>query len=59
MRRGDSEPLVSLPGARLRAALAAKKARKATKGEGWGVPGLTWMPGEDADPFGHDDPDEE
>ncbi|GAB3114992.1 peptide deformylase [Janibacter alkaliphilus] len=32
-----------------------KKARKATKGEGWGVPGLTWMPGEDADPFGHDD----
>ncbi|HSL37162.1 MAG TPA: peptide deformylase, partial [Arthrobacter sp.] len=20
---------------------------------GWGVPGLTWMPGVDPDPFGH------
>ncbi|WP_068262808.1 peptide deformylase [Janibacter limosus] len=34
-----------------------KKARKAVKAEGWGVPGLTWMPGEGPDPFGHDDPD--
>ena len=23
------------------------------KGSGWGVPGLTWMPGVDPDPFGH------
>lgn len=34
-----------------------KKARKAVKAEGWGVPGLTWTPGEGPDPFGHDDPD--
>ncbi|MDN5718205.1 MAG: peptide deformylase [Janibacter sp.] len=34
-----------------------KKARKAVKAEGWGVPGLTWLPGEGPDPFGHDDPD--
>lgn len=34
-----------------------KKAKKAIKAEGWGVPGLTWMPGEGPDPFGHDDPD--
>lgn len=34
-----------------------KKARKAIKAEGWGVPDLTWMPGEGPDPFGHDDPD--
>ena len=33
----------------------ARKARKAVKAEGWGVPGLSWMPGEDRDPFGHDD----
>jgi peptide deformylase len=32
-----------------------KKARKAVKAEGWGVPGHTWMPGADRDPFGHDD----
>lgn len=32
-----------------------KKARKAVKAEGWGVPGHSWMPGEDRDPFGHDD----
>jgi len=30
-----------------------KKARKAIRGEGWGVAGLTWMPGVDPDPFGH------
>jgi peptide deformylase len=33
----------------------SRKARKAVKSNGWGVPGLTWMPGEDRDPFGHDD----
>jgi peptide deformylase len=32
-----------------------KKARKAVKAEGWGVPGHTWVPGEVPDPFGHDD----
>lgn len=30
-----------------------KKARRAAKSNGWGVPGLTWMPGVDPDPFGH------
>jgi peptide deformylase len=30
-----------------------RKARKALKGHGWGVPGLTWLPGVDPDPFGH------
>ncbi|WKV15662.1 peptide deformylase [Janibacter limosus] len=34
-----------------------KKARKAVKAEGWGVPGLIRLPGEGPDPFGHDDPD--
>ena len=33
----------------------ARKARKAVKAHGWGVPGLTWMPGVDPDPVGHDD----
>lgn len=33
----------------------ARKAKKAIKAQGWGVPGLTWQPGEDKDPFGHDD----
>lgn len=32
-----------------------KKARRTIKKEGWGKPGLTWMPGIDEDPFGHDD----
>lgn len=36
----------------------AKKARKALKQRGWGVPGHSWMPGVDPDPFGHDAPDE-
>lgn len=35
-----------------------KKARRAVADEGWGTPGHTWMPGEDRDPFGHDDEDE-
>ena len=34
-----------------------RKARKAVKAEGWGVPGHSWMPGVDRDPFGHDDVD--
>jgi peptide deformylase len=39
----------------------ARKAKKAVKANGWGTPGLSWMPGEDVDPFGHDDetPDDE
>ncbi len=35
-----------------------KKARKAVKRNGWGVPGHSWMPGVDPDPFGHDHTDE-
>lgn len=31
----------------------AKKAMKQAKKNGWGVPGLSWMPGVDPDPFGH------
>ncbi|MHC9291122.1 peptide deformylase [Mycobacterium sp. LTG2003] len=31
----------------------ARAAKKAVKRNGWGVPGLSWMPGEDPDPFGH------
>ncbi|MGC4933370.1 peptide deformylase [Gordonia sp. DT30] len=33
----------------------ARAAKKTIKRNGWGVPGLTWLPGEQADPFGHDD----
>ncbi|MFT3898941.1 MAG: peptide deformylase [Gordonia sp. (in: high G+C Gram-positive bacteria)] len=33
----------------------ARAAKKAIKKHGWGVPGLTWVPGEGPDPFGHDD----
>lgn len=36
----------------------ARAAKKTIKRNGWGVPGLTWLPGDDADPFGHDDEDE-
>lgn len=32
----------------------ARKAKKAIRSKGWGVPGNTWMPGVDPDPFGHD-----
>lgn len=35
----------------------ARKAKKAVKARGWGVPGTAWLPGVDADPFGHDDVD--
>lgn len=31
----------------------ARRAMKQAKKSGWGVPGLTWMPGVDPDPFGH------
>ena len=33
----------------------ARRARKAVRSNGWGEPGLTWMPGVDRDPFGHDE----
>lgn len=32
-----------------------RAAKKIVKRMGWGVPGLDWMPGEESDPFGHDD----
>ncbi|MFW0783166.1 peptide deformylase [Gordonia sp. CPCC 206044] len=35
----------------------ARAAKKTVKREGWGVPGLTWLPGAVTDPFGHDDED--
>lgn len=31
----------------------ARSAKRAVKSHGWGVPGQSWMPGEDPDPFGH------
>ena len=31
----------------------ARAARRAAKSHGWGVPGLSWIPGEVPDPFGH------
>ena len=31
----------------------ARSARKTVKKQGWGVPGLSWNPGVDPDPFGH------
>lgn len=33
----------------------ARAAKKTIKRNGWGTPGLSWVPGEVADPFGHDD----
>lgn len=30
-----------------------RKAGRVVKSRGWGVPGLSWMPGVDPDPFGH------
>jgi peptide deformylase len=30
-----------------------RKAKRTARERGWGVPGLTWMPGVDPDPFGH------
>ena len=37
----------------------ARAAKKAIKRHKWGVPGLTWLPGAVADPYGHDDDDDE
>jgi peptide deformylase len=31
----------------------ARAAKRSVKSHGWGVPGLSWMPGEEPDPFGH------
>jgi peptide deformylase len=31
----------------------ARAAKRTVKSHGWGVPGLSWMPGEVPDPFGH------
>ena len=31
----------------------ARAAKRAVKSHGWGVPGLSWLPGEGPDPFGH------
>lgn len=31
----------------------ARAAKRTVKANGWGVPGLSWTPGEDPDPFGH------
>lgn len=31
----------------------ARSAKRAIKSHGWGVPGLSWTPGEVPDPFGH------
>ena len=31
----------------------ARSAKRAVKSHGWGVPGLSWTPGEGPDPFGH------
>jgi peptide deformylase len=31
----------------------ARSAKRAVKSHGWGVPGLTWTPGDGPDPFGH------
>ncbi len=31
----------------------ARAAKRAVKSHGWGVGGLSWLPGEDPDPFGH------
>ncbi|QNG19970.1 peptide deformylase [Rhodococcus triatomae] len=35
----------------------ARAAKKAIKRSGWGVPGLSWVPGTVEDPFGHDEDD--
>ncbi|OBK25813.1 peptide deformylase [Mycobacterium asiaticum] len=31
----------------------ARAAKRAIKANGWGVPGLSWLPGDGPDPFGH------
>ncbi|APA94385.1 peptide deformylase [Nocardia seriolae] len=37
----------------------ARAAKKSIKRNGWGKPGLSWVPGTVPDPFGHDDVDED
>lgn len=37
----------------------AKRWKKELRKQGWTTAGNTWMPGDDEDPFGHDDEDEE
>jgi peptide deformylase len=37
----------------------ARAAKKAIKRADWGVPGLSWLPGSESDPFGHDDEDDD
>jgi peptide deformylase len=37
----------------------ARAAKKAIKRNHWGTPGLTWLPGSVADPFGNDEDDED
>ena len=32
----------------------ARAAKRAAKSHGWGVPGLSWIPGDVPDPFGHE-----
>lgn len=36
----------------------ARSAKKTIKRAGWGVPGLSWVPGTVEDPFGHDEDDD-
>lgn len=36
----------------------ARAAKRAIKANGWGKPGLSWQPGSDPDPFGHDEDEE-
>lgn len=36
----------------------ARRWKKAMKREGWNEPGLSWLPGVDPDPFGHDEPED-
>jgi len=31
----------------------ARAAKRAVRSHGWGVPGLSWLPGREPDPFGH------
>ena len=37
----------------------SRRAKKAVRASGWGIPGQSWLPGVDVDPFGHDDVDDE
>ncbi|WP_147107011.1 peptide deformylase [Nesterenkonia populi] len=37
----------------------ARRWKKVVKREGWTEPGYSWLPGQDPDPFGHDENEEE